>query len=286
MEVGVCVHKLGGTDEDKTNYLRAKVPEDHLIADRFKLPEGFTPERWRAQLRLGGEQKFFEEALAMSDAPNSFVFCLTSIVDGLPHWDQQIGPGPFRGTDVTQNSAMPDYLVNYIDGDHFHFTQLINDDYFEAIKVLFNNKLYVSAAKLLMSCIDTLAFVEHGDVGGNFLSWLREYCDLTELGISVEEVWEFRNSILHMTNLDSRKVHQGKHARIKPYVGNLSSIAPDSTDNSKAFNLWALVNVVATGIGRWGESYNLDPTKMLTFIERYDTTISDKRLATRFDSRP
>jgi hypothetical protein len=52
---------------------------------------------------------------------------------------------------------MKDYLVEYTGPEGFDFGRLINDDYFLAIKLLFQNGRYVSAAKLLMSCVDTLA---------------------------------------------------------------------------------------------------------------------------------
>ena len=54
---------------------------------------------------------------------------------------------------------------------------------------------------------------------------------------------------------------------------------PSTPDLPKPFNLYDLITTVATGIGRWGEDYNSDQDKLLKFIERYDTTISDSRMA-------
>lgn len=125
-----------------------------------------------------------------------------------------------------------------------------------------------------MSCVDTLAFVEYGDVPGNFTRWLDAYVDLRILGISSDELWEFRNSVLHMTNLTSRKVISGKVSPIMPFVGRLNS-QPIQPGLAKPFNLYGLI----AGIGKWGESYNSDREKLLKFIERYDTTISDSRVA-------
>ena len=79
---------------------------------------------------------------------------------------------------------MPDYRVDYTSGNTFRFTDLIHDDYFKAIRTLFNAKLYVSCSKLLMSCVDTLAFVEYGDDPGNFTKWVDIYVDLTPNGIA------------------------------------------------------------------------------------------------------
>lgn len=281
-KAGVRFHKMKGTDNEKTSYLRSNVETDHSQAKRLNLPRSFTPEEWRAQQRLGGELSFFNDTLIELRAPLNMVFCLTSIVNGEPKWDQQIGPDPFRGSEVTgfqREGTMVDYLVDYTNDEHFNLPRLINDDYFEAIKLLFNAKLYVSGAKLLMSCIDTLAFVNFGDTRGNFTLWLDEYCSLEPLGLTSNELWEFRNSILHMTNLDSRAVRKGQHSRITPFVGPLDCAAPQNSGDDKPFNLWKLVNIVTEGISKWGESYNNDPDKILQFIERYDTTVSDARIA-------
>jgi hypothetical protein len=130
-----------------------------------------------------------------------------------------------------------------------------------------------------MSCIDTLAFVEYGDVPQNFTAWVNNYLDLTPHGISADELWEFRNSVLHMTNLASRKVVAGKVSPIAPYVGRPNSAPPIKSNGAKPFNLFELIMTVGDGIGRWGEAYNSEPDKILKFIERYDTTISDSRMA-------
>ncbi|HUX22962.1 MAG TPA: hypothetical protein VMW69_17130, partial [Spirochaetia bacterium] len=175
--------------------------------------------------------------------------------------------------------AVPDYLVHYTAENTFRFAELINDDYFKAIKILFNAGLYVSCAKLLMSCIDTLSFVEYGDVPGNFMTWLDAFIDLTSHGITSEELWEFRNSVLHMTNLESRKVGSGKVSGIVPYVGGPGTMPVDGEGHLKPFNLYGLIATVSEGISRWGETYNADRQKLLKFIERYDTTISDNRMA-------
>lgn len=182
-------------------------------------------------------------------------------------------------TDFGRDGQMPDYLNDYTDGSHFHLDKLIDDDFFSAIRVLFQASHYVSASKLLMCCIDTLAFVEFGDVKGNFAEWLRQYCDLNPLGITADELWEYRNAVLHLTSLDSKKVIAGKVARIAPYVAPRGSSPPKNYEYAKPFNLLDLIHIVASGIGRWGSSYNDTPDKIIDFIVRYDMTISDKRQA-------
>lgn len=282
-EGGGWFHKHSGNDFEKQEFLKRNVATDFPRSLRYSLPQTYTPEEWRAQQRIGNVLSIFEEYLSRSNAPNAPFFGITAIVDGLPMIDQTIDTDAFRGDDVTgfkRKGTMPDYLVEYTTGNRFHFEQLINDDYFEAIKNLFNAGKYVSMAKLLMSCIDTLAFVEHGDKSRNFALWLDEYFALGKLGITSEELWEFRNSLLHMSNLSSRKVLKGGCAQITPFVAGLDIETPKDTGDEKPFNLYALVHEVAAGVSRWGETYNALPEKALAFIERYDTTISDARMAT------
>lgn len=282
IEYGMRHHRIGGSDDEKTAFLLAQIPVDHPVARRFQLPRNFTVDEWFAALRHGDVLFYFEEAFQIFRAPAAPIHCLTSIVDGVPRVDQQIGPGPFRGDAVSRiegRGSVPDYLEHYVEGTTFRFTELISDDYFKAVRALFNAGLYVSCSKLLMSCIDTLAFVEYGDERGNFAKWLDTYADLAVCGISSEELWEFRNSVLHMTNLASKKVIAGKVPPIMPYVGGPDTMPPTRPDLPKPFNLYGLITVTAAAIGKWAESYNADPNKWLKFIERYDTTISDSRMA-------
>jgi hypothetical protein len=172
---------------------------------------------------------------------------------------------------------MVDYLKAYVRDGEFDLPRLINDDHFSAIKLLFNSGHYVSAAKLLMSFLDTIAFIEMGDVKGNFVLWLRTYADLTLLGIIAEELWELRNGLLHMTNLNSRSVQAGKVPRLFFYVGPLNSLQ-SSTPGEKCFNLKQLIDVVAKALSKWTATYNSDRSKLLDFVSRYDLTISDSRL--------
>jgi hypothetical protein len=282
VEYGVYYHLVGGSDQEKTGYLLSRIDQDHPIARRFRFPRSFTPQEWVAVFRHGHQFEYFKEAFTLLRAAGEPVFCITSIVDGTPNVDKQVGPEPYRGDAVTAQEgwgAVPDYLVDYTSGNTFRFTDLIHDDYFKAIRTLFSAQLYVSCSKLLMSCVDTLAFVEYGDDPGNFTKWVDTYVDLALNGISADELWEFRNSILHMTNLASRKVVAGKVSPIMPYVGapeTMPSIAPNVP---KPFNLSELIKSIGNGIGKWGEAYNTDRDKMLKFIERYDTTISDSRMA-------
>lgn len=225
--------------------------------------------------------ELFEEAFGFYRAPKAPLICITAIVDGAPLIDLQADLEPYQGNKVGEElpGDMQDWLVKYTEENTFRFDKLINDDYFVAIRTLFNARHIASASKLLMSCIDTLAFVEHGNERGNFALWLDSYVDLAPLGITSAELWEFRNSIVHMTNLSSRAVLAGKVATIMPYIGSDELAKHARSTAMKPFNFYSLIQAIGTGIGKWAETYNADRDKFLSFIERYDTIISDSRLA-------
>ena len=115
-----------------------------------------------------------------------------------------------------------DYFGKYFNDKGFDFSNLLNDDFFQPVRILFNAKHYVSATKLLVIAIDSVSFIEYGEIKVNtFIKWLNVYSNIDELGITAEELWEHRNSLLHMSNLRSRKVAQGKVRALVSYVGVL-----------------------------------------------------------------
>ena len=137
--------------------------------------------------------------------------------------------------------------------------------------------MYVSSLKLLLSAIDTFAFLEFGDTRNNFKNWLNEFCNLSELKITEEELWEFRNSLLHMTNTVSRKVQNESVIGLGFYVFNEDIEERTSDGKIKYFNLKSLIVNVAFGLKSWAESFNNNRGKFEQFIERYDLVISDTR---------
>jgi hypothetical protein len=183
-----------------------------------------------------------------------------------------------------KEGVVSDYLSIYLTDEGFDLPQLLNDDFFLAIKLLFNEGYFVSCAKLIVSFIDTIAFIEYGDVAGNYQRWLDTYVDLQHVGVTSEELWEYRNSLVHMTNLESRKVMSGKVKRLVPIVIGSGSLPvnvadlPAEDDNSKFMDLFRLIQSLSQGAcGKWTQSFNDDREKFRTFIERYDLVISDKR---------
>ena len=172
-----------------------------------------------------------------------------------------------------------DYLDKYVTSRGFDFPRLINDDLFQPVRILFNNEHYVSATKLLLIAIDSIGFVEFGDIKENtFTKWLKTYADLGSIGITAEELWEHRNSLLHMSNLDSRKVLSGKVRRLIAYVGELPSEVTLDKSESGYFELMKLIKIVAGACGNWLDSYKADRSKFQSFVERYDLIASDARM--------
>ena len=155
--------------------------------------------------------------------------------------------------------------------------RLINDDYFLAIRLLCNEGLIVSAAKLLMSFIDSIAFIEFGDIPDNFIKWLEAYAHLDALGITSRELWEFRNGILYMTNINSRAVSKGSVRSLILSIGDLDRAPALDNPSWKRLNLKQLLGAVADGVSEWAQTYNQDQNKFLEFVARYDLTVSDTR---------
>ena len=137
----------------------------------------------------------------------------------------------------------------------------------------------MSAAKLLMSFIDTIAFIDMGDIPQNFVEWLNQYAVLAPLGITAKEIWEFRIGLLHMTNLSSRSVAKGTTAALIMYVGNMPERCHETPQSAKLFSLKQLLDIISEAVQRWAETYNSNPDKFASFVARYDLTVSDSRLA-------
>jgi hypothetical protein len=172
-----------------------------------------------------------------------------------------------------------DYIPKYLTEDGFDLPRLLDDDFFKAIRLLFKHKYLVSTAKLLVTFIDTVGFVEFGDTGENtFVKWLDVYADLTPVGVTATELWEYRNSLLHLTSPDSRRVLAGKVRRLMAYVGDLPEDFPTEDKYSNYYNLFRLLLAVNEACSRWCDSYNKDRSKLDQFFDRYDLIVSDNRM--------
>lgn len=171
-----------------------------------------------------------------------------------------------------------DYFGKYFTSEGLDFGGLLNADFFQPVRILFQNEHYVSATKLLVVAIDSVAYVEFGDKNGNFVAWLNEYADLGKLGITAEELWEHRNSLLHMSNLDSRKVKSGSIRRLVAYVGEVPAEVSLEQTTTGYYSLKTLILEFGNACGRWAETYNVDREKIHEFVSRYDLIASDARM--------
>lgn len=275
-ELGVFAHDANGTDKDKISLLKSSVDYDLPRAQRFPLDSSLTYSRYQAMERLGHHLELFEGVFQAVDAPRDPLVCVTCIVDGLPRIDEVTGIGAMQGEHLYSLVSV-DYLEKYSTEEGFDMPRLLNDDYLLAIKLLYNKGYYVSCCKLIVSFIDTIAYLDIGDVPGNFERWLDEYADLKAIGIASSELWEFRNSLIHMTGLESRKVRKGRVRPISFYVGDLDKKPP--VGDEKCFNLMELINEIASALERWTKTINSDRSKLETFVERYDLVVSDVRYA-------
>lgn len=170
---------------------------------------------------------------------------------------------------------MDDCLKKYIEDGSFDLCQLLNDDFFEGIRLTYSRGKYISSSKLLFSFIDTIAYVCYGDEGNVFTRWLNEYVDMSKIEAKSEELWECRNSMVHMSNLDSRKCLKGQVKRVIIYIGVSTSISAEA--GIVFVNYTNLIHQVAAGIGKMASSFSASGFDVEGFFKRYDSILSDSR---------
>lgn len=295
-EVGAVVHRHSGSDDEKLLYLQQNVQHDFGKVKKFEVPPRFKIKvngdikngidftSYRNLCNEGYGLSIFEKAFQFFSGPPDPLVVVTPVENGIVKVEgiEKIKIATTSAPAFFHIDKQKVWYQDYIDNEGFHFDNLINDDFIEAARILFNAKHYVSSMKLLMICIDTVSYLEFGDVQKNFQIWLDTYVDLDKLDISSEELWEFRNSLLHMTNLDSRKVTGGKVKRLVFYVSGASARLPKEIDQGKTFGFKEMLDTLASGISKWALSYNLEKEKFKTFLSRYDRIISDKRMTTTY----
>ncbi len=263
------MYEKDGSYEELTKFLQSRVQHDHSGASREDLEKPILLRDFEVMDRLNP----FVEALAGAGVVGQNpVYCVTHIVNDEVRVDET--------RDVSSVGGVPDFLRIYLTKDGFDFPSLIQDDYFEAIHLLWNNRKYVSCLKLVFSTIDTFGYVEYGpDHNDCFVKWLDDYCDLSMVGVTSAELWELRNSLIHMTNLDSRKVRSGKTHRLLPRFTHPDRDVAPFVDGMKVLHVVRFViGVLPNGIENWLRSYNYDRAKFAEFVERYDTIVSEARL--------
>lgn len=282
--VGYKTHDFLGSDADAFKLLLSNLETDLDRATLLKLDKPFTHAEYTANQRLTQGHFLIEQLFREMGAGPEPLFAITPVVKGSLHFNHTMGIQPLDMNQIAAKmgarGTMPDWLVNYTTPGGIDLPRLIHDDYFLAIKLMFNARLYVSAMKLLVSCIDSVAYIEFGDQPGIsvFVKWMDTYADLSPLGITGSELWELRNGLLHMTNLNSKKVLASKERRISFRVGGDASYATAEA-GVYYFEFKELIDAFAQALSRWISSYNDDRSKFPKFVERYDQTISDSRLA-------
>ncbi|RWE16967.1 MAG: hypothetical protein EOS76_19650 [Mesorhizobium sp.] len=265
-------------DEAAISFLQGRVEEDFLNASRVQLAKPFTRETYYAHCRIGDGHHLYDEVFQAASAPVDPLFVTSIVINGKVRVDvsgHHGDPNFYLIPEVVGDAHMDDWLLKYREGNALNLSRLIHDDYFLGVKLTFNAKLYVSSLKLLLSCIDSISYIDFGDQKTpTFIGWLRKYADLTKVGVTPEELWELRNGVLHMTNLDSRQVTRKKVRRISIRIGGEGGTAADGI---YYFNFYSLIQVFAAALQTWLASYNTDREKFAAFVERYDKTISDSR---------
>ena len=265
--LGYCHYTLDGSDQDVAAYLRSRVEIDHQRATRIRIGSPLTTAEFSSLIRLDPELLLMK-AGASPDA----AYCITSIINGEPTVDEV--------ADMLTQDPPPDYLRVYLTEAGFDFTRLLHDDYLDVIKLLWGDEKYISALKLMLAMIDTLGFVEFGPVSDAFIRWLDEHCDMEQAGVTSRELWELRNSLLHMSNLASRKVDAGAVERLMPVIAGQEVDIPSRSDGTKTFHVTRFCAIVVPrGIAAWIRSYNEQPERYVRFISRYDTIVSEARLS-------
>ncbi len=297
--LGVVAHSVElGDDGQISQFLKERVIADSSIATRHPLPIDSIHSWLGVDAKSGLEYKYFaylhrtgkalwlfEKPLQAINAPSNPFVCFTPIVENKPEFTSSTHANPLANPTIQSEEfggiIKMDWLAANTTDDGLNIHDLLADDFTEAIKLLYQHKHYVAAMKLVVSFIDTLAYLEYGDVASNFETWLSTFANLAPVGIAPNELWELRNSLLHMTNPISRKVLSGKVTRLYFYTGTGSrTVLIDSESGTKMFSFEALYDSLILALEIWGKSFNGNLPKQLIFIERYDTIMSERRLGT------
>jgi hypothetical protein len=297
-KLGAVAHNLDGDENQKIAFLQNQVVTDASQAIRYPLPvdfikswlgvdatNGMSLELYSYLGRTGNALHLFEDIFRAIRAPAKPLVCITPIIDGKPQINVLRHVDPIACPVMSSEEfggivKQADYLAAYITPAGLNVHDLLGDDFTDAIKLLYQHKHYVSAMKLLVSFVDTVAYLDIGDVGGNYEKWLSKYAALTNVGLTPSELWEFRNAILHMTNPFSRRVLSGKVLSLNFYIDPASKrVRIDKESGAKIISFLSLYEAIIEAVDKWTKSYSGDLAKQLEFIKRYDTVMSEGRIA-------
>jgi hypothetical protein len=283
--LGAVVYTYTGTDEEKLNFLQNQVELDLKKIKYFPIPDKFTTSykgieynrmlTFQSYLqldRIGKLYELFSDIFEYYNTDENPLICLTPIIDGVikNKYSSEIKINKTEFKKVYLNSA-PDYFSKYFKDNIFHFNKLINDDFFLPIKLLNDNKYYLAAFKLLLSAVDTFAYLTYGDVPDTFQKWVNSFVNLKKLSVTSQEIWELRNSLLHMTNYESRKVKSGVVRKLWISAGKNYFIGDGN------INFHKLYNEISDGVENWLKEIVLDSERMEKFFINYGRIVSDEK---------
>jgi len=277
--VRYATHEVEMNDEAAIKFLQNRIQADLHASKKFKLDTSFTVDEYNARMRLGQGHWLYDAVFIALCAGEQPLHVATQVVNNIPQvrFSSAIGdPNIYLREDMVDGINMSDWIIKYAKGTTIDLGELINDDYFLAIKLTFNAKLYVSSMKLLLSAIDSIAYIEYGDKPAIFEKWLTTYADISHLGITPKELWEMRNGLLHMSNLNSREVSK---RRVRQISFSVSTKNFHERDGIHYFSFHGLIESYAEALVKWVETYNRNTEKRIDLVDRYDKTISDSRLA-------
>ena len=165
-------------------------------------------------------------------------------------------------------------LDKYLTDEGFDFIRLLDDDFLDAIRLLWEKLHYIPALKLLFIMLDTLAFVEFGDDQNVFVKFMDRYFDLSHVNVTSLELWELRNGLLHTTNPDSRKVRQKKVSRLVFMIAPSEHDLPlQTTSIGKSFHVGRFFKqVMPVGIVNWIQTVNVEK-RMFEVTKRYSNVV-------------
>jgi len=260
------------------------------IPNRYQLADDDNGRTYKGFLRLntyinlfevGKVYELFIEIFDYYNSPERPLMCISIIKNGSLKIDGEL---PIYNDDIAHKKihirSTPTYLEQCYDNKEFHVDRLIYDDFLEAIEMLLATQHYIEALKLIISSIDSFAFLELGDVNKNFNTWINTYFDLDALRVSAEELWELRNSILHMTNFESRNVIGGKVSRLILQISTISNLRPNKTFDGKYLNIHQFYAETTIAVEKWLASITSNTGKLRSFIDRYDSIVSNSRYTT------
>ena len=258
----------GMAEKDMNRILREKAKTDFDLPERHRLSRSMSREDLHGAMRL----KPWTLEQVGNIIASGVRYCITAVVNERPQTGEAL--------ETRDGYAVHDYLEMFRAQDcSVDLIRLIDSDFMEPIKCLFKAQLYVSATKLTMSMIDTLGFLEFGPEQGVFRQWLNKYADLSDLSVSADELWELRNSLVHMTNLASKRVESGRVERLTFVIAGADITTPERLGGTKVLHLTRLLAVtLPKAIGRWVLTYSVDERKRNQFVHRYDTIVSESRI--------